>query len=147
MSGLAGLLAGHTQPGIYKWHSGLHAPDIAHSVEHAGWVFVHFDGWAVEDKDTFLKSVGEAFEFPDWTGQSFDALADALADVDARDGNGTIFLWDGWSPLARADEQAFSVALSVFGSRVHADRGGPFAVLLRGEGPPLDVPDLNPHGG
>jgi hypothetical protein len=31
--------------------------------------------------------------------------------------------------------RAFSVALSVLGTRVNADRGGPFSVLLRGEGP------------
>ena len=32
-------------------------------------------------------------------------------------------MWDGWSPLARHDEQAFSVALSVLGGRVN-DRQG-----------------------
>jgi hypothetical protein len=53
-----------------------------------------------------------------------------------------VLLWDGWSPLARHDEQAFHVALSVLGGRVHADRGCPFAVLLRGEGPDIDVPEL-----
>jgi len=51
------------------------------------------------------------------------------------DSEGLVFLWDGWGPFARADEQAFSVALSVLGTRVNADRGGPFAVLLRGDGP------------
>ena len=39
-----------------------------------------------------------------------------------------VLLWDGWGPLARHDERAFSVALSVLGGRVNADRGGPFAV-------------------
>lgn len=146
MSGLAGLLAGHTSPGIYQWHSGLNVPDVEHAVDHAGWKFVHLDGWAVEEKETFLKSVASAFAFPD-SPENFDALSDALADVTAGDTNGTVFLWDGWGPLARADERAFSVALSVLGGRVHADRGGSFAVLLRGEGPLIDVPDLNPHAG
>ena len=40
-----------------------------------------------------------------------------------------------WATLARADEKAFSIALSVLGSRVNADRGVPFSVLLRGAGP------------
>jgi len=38
--------------------------------------------------------------------------------------------------------QAFSVALSVFGGRVNAERGGRFAVILRGDGPPIDLPEL-----
>ena len=72
--------------------------------------------------------------------RNFDALGDHLGDVVAGDSEGLVFLWDGWGPFARADEQAFSVALSVLGTRVNADRGGPFAVLLRGDGP--DVPGV-----
>jgi len=147
MSGLAALLAGHNPPNIYQWHSGFHVPDVQHAVEHAGWTFFCLDTWAVEDTSTFLKSVGETFGFPDDMGHSFDAMSDALADVDGGDTAGIVLLWDGWGPLARADEQAFSVALSVFGGRVNADRGGRFAVLLRGEGPPIDVPELEANPG
>ncbi len=46
------------------------------------------------------------------------------------------------SPFARHDEEAFHVALSVLGGRANADRDAPFAVLLRGEGPRLDLPEL-----
>jgi hypothetical protein len=62
--------------------------------------------------------------------------------VDTHDHEGVILLWDGWSPLARHDEQAFKVALSVLGGRANADRGCKFAALLRGDGPPIDVPEL-----
>ncbi len=55
-----------------------------------------------------------------------------------------MLLWDGWATLARDDEKAFSIALSVLGSRVNADRGVPFAVLLRGEGPEVaGLPSLD----
>jgi hypothetical protein len=38
------------------------------------------------------------------------------------------------------------VALSVFSDRVDFERGGPFAVLLRGPGPTdTDLPELDPH--
>ena len=74
----------------------------------------------------------------------FDALADRLGDVVAGDSEGWVLLWDGWGPFARLDERAFSVALSVLGGRVNADRGGPFVVVLRGEGPDLEgVPSLD----
>ncbi|MGH3361928.1 MAG: barstar family protein [Nocardioides sp.] len=140
MSGLAGLLAGRFTPGIYRWHGGFDVADVRHTVEHAGWRFGYLDGWRGESKAEFLAGVGEALDFPDYYGQNFDALADCLADVVPGDGEGVVFLWDGWGPFARADEQAFSVALSVLGTRVNAERGGPFAVLLRGDGP--DVPGI-----
>ncbi|MEI2712763.1 MAG: barstar family protein [Nocardioides sp.] len=133
MSGLAGILARRRAPGIYLWHSAYSAEEIRHTVEHAGQHFAHVDGWRGDSKADFLAAIGQALDFPDYYGQNFDALADCLHDVAAD----TVLLWDGWGPLAREDERAFSVALSVLGSRVNADRGGAFTVLLRGDGPEL----------
>ena len=144
MSGLAGILAGRTAPGIFRWHGAFDAADVRHTVEHAGWRFAHYDGWGAESKAEFLTGIGEALAFPGHYGHNFDALADCLQDVVAGDSAGTVLLWDGWGPFARADERAFSVALSVLGTRVNAERGGPFAVLLRGEGPDTaGVPSLD----
>ena len=140
MSGLAALLAAHVEPGIYRWHGAFGSEDVRHTVEHAGWKFAAIDGWHSPAKADFLAAIGSALSFPDYYGQNFDALADCLGDVVAGDSNGWLLLWDGWGPLARNDERAFSVALSVLGGRVNADRGGPFAVVLRGEGP--DVPGV-----
>ena len=100
----------------------------------------HLDGVGTESKSEFLEGIGQALCFPDYYGQNFDALADLLSDVDGGDQDGVVLLWEGWGPFARADERAFSVALSVLGTRVNAERGGPFSVLLRGEGP--DVPGI-----
>jgi hypothetical protein len=137
MSGLAAVLSGREEPGIHLWHGAFDVADVRHSVEHAGWGFGHVDGWTRGDtKAAFLAAVGEALGFPDHYGQNFDALADCLHDIGAGV-DGVVLLWDGWATLARADEKAFSIALSVLGSRVNADRGVPFSVLLRGEGPPV----------
>ena len=133
MSGLAALLAGRAAPGHYRWKSGFEVEDVRHAVDHAGWTFGYVDGLHAQTKPEFLRELGQALDFPDWYGENFDALADCLTDVD--DGDGTVLLWDGWGALARQEPRAFSVALSVLGGRVNADRGGPFAVLLRGEGP------------
>jgi hypothetical protein len=142
MSGLAALLAGRRKPGIYTWHSGFEVENVRHTVEHAGWTFAYVDGLKAQTKQEFLTEIGEALNFPEWYGKNFDALADCLTDVDS--GNGTVVLWDGWGALARAEPRAFSVALSVLGTRVNADRGGPFSVLLRGEGPDVaGVPSLD----
>lgn len=144
MSGLAGLLAHRVEPRIYRWHGQFPAEDVRHTVEHAGWRFAAVDGWHHTTKAELLDAVGLALAFPDDYGATFDALADCLADVTAGDSEGWVLLWDGWSPLAREDPRAFSVALSVLGGRVNADRGGRFVVLLRGDGPDVDgVPWLD----
>lgn len=142
MSGLAALLAGHNPPGLYQWHSAAQVADVQHAVDHAGWDFAYLDGWAVEDKDSFLGAIAKALDFPDYFGANFDAMADCLSDVTASGKDGVLLLWDGWSPLARHDEAAFETAQSVLRSRVEGEQGCKFAVVLRGEGPPLGLPEL-----
>lgn len=138
MSGLAALLAGHNPPGAYQWHSGSKVDDVRHAVEHAGWRFAHLDGWTVEEREPFAKALGAALDLED--SGDLEAVARGLGSVDAGDGPGTVLLWDGYGPLARNDQASFAEGL-----RMLADRSAqepPFAVILRGEGPELDLEEL-----
>lgn len=137
MSGLAALLAGHTRPGVYRWHNVASVTDVQHAVEHAGWTFRLLDGWVIEDRDAFLKAKSAALGLAEPIGD-LDDLGPALDGFDAGE-RGTVLLWDGWSPLARHDEATFTAALEGLGSRTGA---GKLAVLLRGEGPDLELEEL-----
>ncbi len=53
-----------------------------------------------------------------------------------------VLLWDGWSPLARKDEAAFNRALEAFRKRASSEDGGKLAVILRGDGPSLELDEL-----
>ena len=139
MSGLAALLARHNPPSVYQWHSAAPVADVQHAVEHAGWCFRYLDGWTLEDRSTFLKAAGAALELAD--ADSVEALGTGLDGVDCGD-NGLVLLWEGWSPLARADRETFDEVLAAFRRRAHAAATGQLAVILRGEGPDLDVPEL-----
>ncbi len=146
MSGLAALLAGHTPPDVYLWHNAARVDDVAHAVEKADWRFGYVDGWMVEDRDTFGKALGAALDLPD-DGDGLPGVEAHLEEVTAQGHKGVVLLWEGWSPLARADEEAFTEALRALGSRAHGGGGDQLAVLLRGEGPDLEVPELpdGPH--
>jgi RNAse (barnase) inhibitor barstar len=143
MSGLAAVLAGRRPAGVYRWHGAFEPAEVQHTVEHAGWEFVHLEGWGSgETKAAFLYDIGKALGFPAYYGQNLDALEDCLRDVEAEPG--LLLLWDGWGPFARADEHAFRVALDILRARTEAGGAGAFAVLLRGDGPDLDiVPSLD----
>ena len=137
MSGLAGLVAGRFPAGVYRWHASFHAPDVQHTVEHAGWEFGYVDGWGTESAEEFHARIAAGLGFPDHYGANLDALWDCLTDL----GEPTVLLWDGWGPLARADEPTFTKIVDVLGKR--AATGPPFATLLRGDGPEVDVPSLD----
>lgn len=136
MSGLAGLLAGHRDPGVYRWHAAFDVADVRRAVEHGGARFGYVDGWTHTTKSEVLDALGEALEFPD-DGRDLDALADRLGDLDGPH----VLLWDGWSPLARSEEDTFGTILGIFNERCTS--GEPFSVLLRGDGPDLEVADLD----
>jgi RNAse (barnase) inhibitor barstar len=143
MTALAALLAGRTGPGTYRWHSGFPVADVRHVVEAAGWRFAHYDGRGDETRADVLAGLGAALDFPAYYGRNLDALADCLRDVVPADRAGTVLLWDAWGRFARADERSFARVLRVIGTRTGRERGAPFAVLLRGEGPEHDdVPEL-----
>ncbi|GAB7003734.1 hypothetical protein JCM18899A_12060 [Nocardioides sp. AN3] len=136
MSGLAGILAGHHAPGVYRWHAAFGAADVRHTVEHAGWRFARVDGVGVEDKVTLMSRLGPAVGAPDQAEPSIDAMRDVLRDVDGP----FLLLWDEWGPLARADRDTFDEVTGLFADRAAQAQ---LAVLLRGEGPQIDVPSLD----
>jgi hypothetical protein len=138
MSGLAAIIAGRHEPGVYRWHAAFDRAEVAHAVEHAGWQFGYVDGWRCADKEAVLTAVGETLAFPDHhRGRSPDALADGLTEL----AEPTVLLWDGWSTLARSDEETFTRLCGIFTER--AGLTPPFTTLMRGEGPEIDVPFLD----
>lgn len=137
MSGLAGLLAGHHDPGLYTWHAAFEVGVVRRTVEHAGARLGYVDGWTHQTKEATLDAFAEALGLPDWFGRNLDALADCLADI----GDPVVLLWDGWAPLAREDRGTFDAVLDIFEER--AGDPVPFSVLLRGDGPELDLPSLD----
>ena len=116
MSGLAGILAHHHDPGVYRWHAAFprrgggarrRARRLALRVRRR---------LAPPDPAEFLAAVGEALAFPDHYGQNLDALNDCLRDLPGP----TVLLWDGWCTLAREDETAFG-AVRADPGRAHRD--------------------------
>jgi hypothetical protein len=137
MSGLAAVLAGRHDTGVFTWHAHFPATEVAHAVEHAGWTFGHVDSWTSETKAEVMEALEKALELPGNVGENVEALADSLSDLRGD----AVLLWDGWAPFARADENGFRKALKALADRAaDADRGR-FAVLLRGEGP--ELPDVD----
>ncbi|MEQ7123296.1 barstar family protein [Actinopolymorpha sp. B11F2] len=135
------LLAGEQAPGVYQWRSAPTEAKVKAAAEQAGWRFVEFDTTTVVDKAGLLDTVAATFGFPTYFGRNFDAFADCLSEV--RDDAGILVLWEGWAGLAELNPQTARMALDVFSDRAREKQWGPFAVLLAGTGPELDVPTFD----
>ncbi|MCI0686635.1 MAG: barstar family protein [Sporichthyaceae bacterium] len=144
MSGLAALLVGRREPGVYRWESHLPAGDVAHAVAHAGWRAFVLDGRTVTEAADLHTAIAAACQLPDWYGRNWDALADCLADLSWAPARGWILLYEGWGMLARTDPDAWQAVRGVLLDTCRYWRGSttPFAVLLRGPGPTDGIPEL-----
>jgi hypothetical protein len=129
VSWLDDVLVGRRSPGLFSWVSPASTAAVERSVEGAGWRFVHLDTAAVADKGGFLAEAAQAFAFPAWFGQNWDAFADSLADIGAE--RGMLVLWEGWHALAEADERAFTTALEILRERAESAGGDSLVVLVR----------------
>lgn len=133
MSGLAGILAHHHDPGVYRWHAAFPAEEVGHAVEHAGWRFGYVDGWHHQTRAEFLAAVGEALSFPEYYGRNLDALNDCLGDVacygpydDSPEGSGLVLVMTDYDRFATASPRTAQIVLDII-----ADRARQAAVLQR----------------
>ncbi|QXJ23042.1 barstar family protein [Actinomadura graeca] len=136
------LLAGRVNPGVYQWTT-RPAPDAdsgtswRERAERAGWRGFHLDGHHVRDKEAFLRLCAEVFDFPEWFGGNWDALADCLADLSwtsAR--HSRVVLYESWPELAEAEPESFRTVLDVFADAVEVwrDTPTPMTVILSSVG-------------
>ncbi|WP_051217756.1 barstar family protein [Nocardioides insulae] len=140
-TGLDGLLSGEIAPGLHVWRSAIPVDLVRVEAEAAGWGFAvvaldpapsEVHGSAKADALTAFKA---ALDLPAYVGANLDALWDGLREI----AEPLLVLWEGWELLAEADPHAFRSLVRLLTRR--AQQGG-FSVLLRGDGPASDLPDL-----
>lgn len=68
---------------------------------------------AARGKDAILDAFAEALELPDWFGRNWDALVDALRDVEGRDGRAVEIVWDRARRLREDDPQTYATVLDI----------------------------------
>ncbi len=137
---LAQVLSGDRH-GVFRWAG---RADAEKRADEHGWRYVVLDTRGVDDKAAFLDVCAEAFDLPSWFGRNWDALDECLRGLDLEEPAGLLVVWEGWDHLADADPDTFEMALEVFQDACVAwkDDEVPGAVLLKGDGPETDVPQL-----
>ncbi len=114
---LAAVLADGRSGVLERASDAVGAAEAGHR---AGWHVVHLEGGV--DRGEFLATCADAFALPEWFGHNWDALADALSDVQHEPG--TLVLW---SHASRLPDDVRATALDVFADRA---TDGPHPFLL-----------------
>ena len=127
--------------GVFRW-SGGGDPEL--DALRAGWRFVLLDSTGADERHPFLEACAEAFDLPRRVVESWEGLDLCLRGLDLDEPAGLLVLWQGWQSLAESDPDAFDCALEVFRDACVAwdDDEIPGAVLLVGDGPETDLPEV-----
>ena len=67
---------------------------------------VHLDGIKITSKESFLKEIAEALEFPDYFGHNWDALEDCLKDLKGK----YLIIWTDTDNL---NNEAYNQAIKI----------------------------------
>jgi len=140
MRGLDDVLAGTRAPGVYRTRRGRasRAPDVTRY----GWRTYVIDGRRVGSKLELLDTCQVTFDFPEWFGRNWDALADSLRDLSwAAVEAGRLVRWTAAGRFATSDPPAFQTALDVFreACTFWAHTRTPMVVLVESNDPGLPV--------
>lgn len=70
---------------------------------------------AGHDKRSVLAGFASALDLPEWFGHNWDALVDALRDLDGDGSRRIELVWDHVHALRRADPQAYATVVEILG--------------------------------
>jgi hypothetical protein len=128
---LRALLADPSQAGAFFVDS-RDSDAMVEAGETLDYEVVRIDLAACRDKARALDQIGEALRFPDWVGDNWDALADALNDLEWLPANGYLLLLEhisGWRARA-ADEVEVLLDILNVAAATWADQDTAFWALL-----------------
>jgi RNAse (barnase) inhibitor barstar len=111
----------------------LHVPEttfeaIGAAAENSGFACIRVDLGTCPHKDSVLARLADAFAFPAWFGQNWDALADCLADMSWLPARGYAVMLDRLPP-SEADAQNL-LSILADATRAWADIGTPMWIFI-----------------
>lgn len=106
------VLADIKRSGVYHLPPGA-AADILAAALALDYAVFQIDLSAVTNKNLLLAGIAEAMDFPDWFGQNWDALADALGDLEWQAGAGWLVVLQHADQINSQAHEDFVTALSV----------------------------------
>jgi hypothetical protein len=123
-----------------RHHSGLHRlvvedppGEMAGVLGAAGWRVLAVTVDESTDKQAVLAGLAAAGGFPNWVGQNWDALLDALRDLSWAPADGYVVLIDGWARYVTSENGDAATLRSVLSDAAQwwDEAGTPFHILLR----------------
>jgi hypothetical protein len=109
-----------------------------------GFAFFHIDGKNITRKEQLLNAVATALHFQKTFGHNWDALEEALTDLEGNDADGYLIYYDNIDGLLAAHPDQLETLVEILRDAVASwkEDGTPMVVLLSGAKGPKGVSKL-----
>ena len=130
--------------GLWFLPNHLETRAVQSAAKKADCTFFHIDGKSIARKEQLLNAVATALRFPKSFGHNWDALEEALTDLEGNDAEGYLIYYDNIDGLLNAHPDQFETLVEILRDAVASwkEDGTPLVVLLSGQKAPKGVSKL-----
>jgi RNAse (barnase) inhibitor barstar len=130
--------------GLWFLPSHLEARSVQSAAKKADYTFFHIDGKNITRKEQLLNAVATALRFQKSFGHNWDALEEALTDLEGNDAEGYLIYYDNIDGLLNAHPDQFETLVEILRDAVGSwkEDGSAMIVLLSGAKAPKGVAKL-----
>jgi len=123
---------------------GVEGRSVQASAKKAGFAYFHVEGKNITRKEQLLNHVATALHFPISFGHNWDALEEALVDLEGMDADGYVIFYDHIDGLMGAHPDQFETLVEILRDAVSSwkEDGTAMVVLLSGTKAPKGVGKL-----
>jgi RNAse (barnase) inhibitor barstar len=140
---LASLLEAR-KGGLWYLPAHVEPKAVQSAAKKEAFAFFHIDGKNITRKEQLLNAVATALHFPKSFGHNWDALEEALTDLEGNDADGYLVYYDNIDGLLNAHPDQFETLVEILRDAVESwkEDGTPLVVLLSGTKAPKGVGKL-----
>ncbi len=120
-------------PGVYRYAGRVGNTELLRWAQAHSWSAWQVNGAGVKNKADFLAALKQAMHLPVWLGHNWDALDEALRDLDGQRAPGYLLVYDSPFAFAEGEPASWQAALDILrdAAAFWQERGQPFYTLLR----------------
>ncbi len=107
--------------GLYTLDPGESIATLLDAAKQSKFQVFHLEGQQIISLDRYFEAIADLFEFPDYFGENWDAVADCLTDLSWDDGDRVLVVYSNYQGLRDGDD--WQVAMEVWSDAIEFWRG------------------------
>jgi RNAse (barnase) inhibitor barstar len=108
------LTTANSAHGLYTIDRNQSISALLETAKNAGCKVFHLEGKQITNRDRYFKAIASQFQFEDYFGENWDALADSLTDLAWQSGDRIVIVYSDCASFQTSDAEGWDLALEIW---------------------------------